>query len=215
MKSAVCFTSLTAIFLTILIATSWAEDKPDLFKIDTLFTVSKSVSKNESGEFALLHGGILLKAGRPEACFDLVLARGGKPELVYLILFQPEKLPGKFNVSMNVTSVDEFSSGKYSIRLAEKSFDVTYDYKLDKQAGMVKDRKITLGERDWKADGPRVFLADASGEKLVLKAVEVKLPEEIPSPAGEDIKGEMRKIIAAISRESAEARKFLGGDADK
>jgi hypothetical protein len=65
-----------ALPLAALIAQSFAEDKPDSLKFDTVFVVSQTVSKNEEREFGLLHGGVLLKDGRPEACFDLVVDKG-------------------------------------------------------------------------------------------------------------------------------------------
>jgi len=187
--------------------------KADSLSLDAVFTVSKSVSKNEGGEFAMTNGGILLKNGRPEACFDLVRARGKDPEIVYLILFQTEKLPQEFKISMEASSNSNRSRGKYSLRLADKTLDVAYDYEIDSSAGEFSEPTIKLGDRNWSAASPRVFLAEHTGQKLSLKSVEVSLPEKIPSPSDEDLIEQLRKVIAGIARESKEVREFLGASA--
>lgn len=41
--------------------------------------------------------------------------------------------------------------------------------------------------------------------------VEVPFSEKIPSPSDEDVKGQLRKVIAAIARDSKQVREFLRG----
>jgi hypothetical protein len=198
-----------ALPLAVLVGQSFAEDKPDLLKFDTVVVISQTISKNEEGEFGLLHGGILLKDGRPEACFDLVVDKGEKPELVYLILFQSRKLPSNLKISMQSASTPDYSRGKFSLDVAGKPLEISFDFKRDAKAGKVAERTLRLAGRDWKSHGPRVFLADPTGEKLILKPIEVRLPEEIPSPSDADIKNRMRQVIESISKNSVEVRRFL------
>jgi hypothetical protein len=42
-----------------------------------------------------------------------------------------------------------------------------------------------------------------------LIAVEVKIPAAIPSPSADDLKGKLRKKIAAIAKDAKTVREFL------
>ena len=99
----------------------------------------------------------------------------------------------------------------HSFDVADKSLSLSYSYKFDSESGEYKERDITVLDRKWKPDGPRVFLADPSGEKLSLRPVDVKLPAAIPSPANEDVKAGMRQLVADLAKESKPIRDFLHG----
>src|SRR5262249_28305472 len=141
-------------------------------------------------------------------CFDLLQERGKEPELVYLVLFS-KKLPQKADLSSKCSTDDNISRGDYSVDLAGQALKVSYEYKFDRNAGRVTSRTIKVGDHVWKADGPRIFLADVSGDKLTLVPVEVKIPAGTPSPSADDLKGKLRKEIAAIVKDAKAVREFL------
>jgi hypothetical protein len=199
---------LAPYFVVFIFATTAMTRGDEPARFDGLMVVSQWAQKNDTGEIAAMHGALLMKEGRPEACFDLLQERGKEPELVYLVLFS-RKVPRKSDLSSKCSTDDGVSRGDYSLDLAGQALKVSYEYKIDNKAGRVTSRSIKVGDHVWKADGPRVFLADVSGDKLDLIPVEVKIPPAIPSPSADDLKGKLRKGIAAIATDAKAVRDFL------
>ena len=194
-----------ALGLSACLAAATRADEPEPINLDTIF----SVSKNSTGGMSALHGGVMLRNSRPEACFDLIRNRGGSPELNYLVLLPPGQLPPKLKISFECASNDKRAHGQYSLDLAGKPLKVKYDFEVDSDAQASHVKSIELNGEAWKADGPRVFLADISGDVVKLKPVKARLPEDLPTPDDDDLKHRLRRVIEVLARDHEEVRQFL------
>jgi hypothetical protein len=137
-----------------------------------------------------------------------------KARYTYVLLFKnkPGKLTGA-GVGGSMRSDGNSVEESMRLTLGGKDVEVVYQFSADEKTHALKSETVKVGGTEVKADGPRVFLVDLTGEKVTYRPVKVALPAAVP-----DFDDGQKKTWAAtavraveeLCKKSPEVKKFLG-----
>jgi hypothetical protein len=153
---------------------------------------------------------------RPIAWFGAVKPTDGKGRFLYLLIFKTPAnfVADSFRISFDGRgSSDTGVEGAVAVRVGTKmAVEVAYKFATDPMTHAVQKQSLTVGGREVKADEPRVFVVDLTGEKVTYTPVKVGLPKEAPdvSESKHDTWGPaVQRAVDQLKKDSPELKKLL------
>ncbi len=155
---------------------------------------------------------VISRGGKPMACFGMTKEPEGKPEYTFFVVFRSgdkalevEGSGGRVDSDGIVTKIEE------EFHLGPVALPITLETTRDEATMKVTKSKVVVGDQELPEKGPRVVVADFSGEKPVYHLIKVDPPASVIDLADDEHKTWTKAIdtaIAELKEKSPELKKL-------
>lgn len=185
----------------------WAEDSTARFSTNYFF-VSRDGDKISGGIGACL----MHRADKPVACFGLTKSADSAGRYTFLVLFKTgdKKFQGS-DASNRVTANGKTTTTNTRFTFGKSELPFQLVERLEEEALRVVALKLMVGDKELTDQGPRVVLADLTGENPSYRLVQVELPKSVPDLADLEEKktwpAALDMAIKELKEKSAEVKR--------
>jgi hypothetical protein len=168
-------------------------------------------AQSSSGLWSHLDGAVLMRGNQPVCAFGVRQIGEEKPQYTYFVLFRElPKSDADFSVTGPLRSKSRNTDYKIVVTVGKKSVEVAHKMEVDEATKQLKIDELRVAGEEIKANSPRVFVVDLTGDKPGVKPVDLKMPATVISPSGEqDRLGLIKKITAEYVAGSKELQELL------